>query len=119
MKKVILLFLMLVGSFVSIGQINLSTTLRQDTIIKVLRQINSGSNSATSTLSSTIATSSGTISSGFQAVTFVTSSNFSGDINGVPRQPNFIYSFSAKQLNKLPAITYSINTGTLTIDKLQ
>lgn len=60
----------------------------------------------------------GTVAAGAKSVTFETSEDFLGDINGVDRQPSRFYTFSAKESDVLAAIPYTINSGNLIIDKL-
>lgn len=76
-----------------------------------------GITSISETLTSTIATTSGTISAGAKSVNFTSSNDYTGTINGVNRLPNMAYSFSGRVFNTLPAIPYTVITGTLTIDK--
>lgn len=63
-------------------------------------------------------TSPGTITAGYWSVTFETSDDFEGTINGVTRQPSRSITIKAKENNTLPEIPWTITTGTITVDKL-
>lgn len=79
-----------------------------------------GTYSRTLTVSSSTASSTGTISAGAKSVGIFTSSNFVGTINGITRNPNTFYSFGAQGHNEvLGTVTYSVGTGSITIDKVQ
>ncbi len=70
------------------------------------------------TITSSSVTSSGTVTSGQRSVSFTTSSDFVGTINGVSRVSSTVYVFSCGASNTLPAIAYVITTGSIIIDKL-
>lgn len=69
------------------------------------------------TIESTAPSTSGIVTSGALAVTFTTSDDFTGSINGATRNSNMSYTFDAKG-GKTPAIPYVITTGSITIDKI-
>jgi len=60
----------------------------------------------------------GTITAGYWSVTFETSDDFAGTINGVTRQASRSITIKAKENNTLPAIPFTITAGTITVDKL-
>ena len=62
--------------------------------------------------------SAGTYPSGLKSIKFTTSSNFVGNINDVPRQPNRSITFSAEPGKTLDTISYDFSVGTLTIDSI-
>lgn len=66
--------------------------------------------------SSNTVVGSATVTSGAYSVNFLTSSDFTGTINGVSRLGGTSVSVAAPLNNSLPAIPYSITTGTLYID---
>lgn len=71
------------------------------------------------TLTSTAATSSGTVAAGAKAVSFVTSSDWSGSVNGATRGASLAFSVSViNPADTLPAIAYIRSAGTLYIDAL-
>jgi len=69
------------------------------------------------TIDSTAPSTSGTVLAGALAVTFTTSDDFVGSINGATRNANMSYTFDAKG-GKTPAIAYIITAGSITIDKI-
>ena len=73
---------------------------------------------AVKTLVSSIETTNGSVASGSNSVSFVTSNDFVGTINGVARQANSNYSFAASKANILAAIPYTVTSGSLLIDKI-
>jgi hypothetical protein len=62
-----------------------------------------------------IATGSGSVTSGAQSVTIVTSSDFSGTILGTSVSTNKAFTWSSKLNDTLAAIAYTISAGSLTI----
>ena len=73
------------------------------------------SSATTRTVSALTATATGTVSSGYRAVTFSTSAAFTGSIAGGAVSPNSVYSFGVSQNNdNLGSIIYTISGGTLT-----
>jgi hypothetical protein len=69
------------------------------------------------TINSATPTTDGTVTAGALAVTFTTSDDFVGSINGATRYANMSYTFDAKG-GKTPAIPYVITAGSITIDKI-
>lgn len=67
-------------------------------------------------ITSTTETVSGNVTVGALAVTFTTSDDFTGSINGATRWGNGAWSFGGMG-GKLKAIPYVITTGSITIDK--
>lgn len=128
MKKILgLITGLILLSSVSNAQINLATTLRQDTNIKVLRQIRSalvqGSvtvNTATFQLTSTTTsvTTSGAVTTGASSILFETSLDFVGTIDGVAFGAGGFLPYSGGPGGKLPAIPYTISAGAIYIRKL-
>jgi len=57
------------------------------------------------------------IAAGCKCITFETSEDFSGTINGMVRQPSRSYTFRANGNDTLPAIAFVVTTGTIYIDK--
>lgn len=57
-----------------------------------------------------------TIEAGATCVTFETSEDFSGSINGITRQPSRSYTFRANHNNTLSAIVVVVNNGTINAD---
>lgn len=55
---------------------------------------------------------------GAKSVTFNTSDDFSGTINGVSRGPNLSIPFPAGNYDTTPAIPFTIVTGEILIDKV-
>ena len=129
MKKIIgLITGIILLSYVGNAQINLATTLRQDSILKVERQIrealiNGSTTVQTATIQlasiSTSVTSSGTVSTGARAILFESSSNFVGTIDGISFDRNSSLPYSGGDNGKLPAIPYAISSGTITIRELR
>lgn len=68
-------------------------------------------------IESTTVTDDGSVTAGALAVTFTTSDDFTGTINGATRYANMSYTFDAKG-GKTPAIAYTTTTGSITIDKI-
>lgn len=68
-------------------------------------------------IESTTVTDDGSVTAGALAVTFTTSDDFTGTINGATRYANMSYTFDAKG-GKTPAIPYVTTTGSITIDKI-
>jgi len=84
--------------------------------------VDSGSITATlpsgaHTITSSNASSSGSVTAGAKFVTMDTSPTFSGTINGIARLASTSYEFTAETGKTLPAIAYVITTGTINIDK--
>ena len=69
-------------------------------------------------LVSSVVNTSGTVASGAYSVSFTTSNDFTGSINGVARQGNTSITITADFRKTLPAIPYIRTTGTITIDIL-
>lgn len=68
---------------------------------------------------STAPTSGGTVDAGAKSVSFVTSSDFSGTINGAAFPASAAKSFTViSPADTHPAIPYTISAGTLYIDKI-
>lgn len=71
------------------------------------------------TIQSTAPTSGGSVTAGAKSVSFVTSSDFVGTINGAAFPASAAKSFSVPSpADTLPAIVYTISAGTLYIDKI-
>lgn len=71
------------------------------------------------TLTSTAPTTSGSVAAGAKAVSFVTSSDWSGSINGAVWPASASKNISPPNpADTLPAIAYVVTTGTLYIDVL-
>ena len=69
------------------------------------------------TLTSTTAAASGSVSAGAKSVSFVTSSDWSGSVNGATRGASLAFSVSViNPGDTLPAIAYVRSAGTLYID---
>ena len=63
-------------------------------------------------------TSSGTVAAGAVALAFHFSSDFDGSVNGVPKtgtSPSVVY--NAQQGKTFPAISYTINAGSIWIER--
>jgi hypothetical protein len=73
----------------------------------------------TYTITTTTTSSSGVVSSGATAIVFHLSNTFDGTINGVSHSgaEKMIVKYQAQQGLTLPAISYTINTGTLVIER--
>lgn len=71
------------------------------------------------TIASSAPTTSGTVTGGAQSVSFLTSSDWSGSVNGTTRAASQAINISVvSPADTLPAIAYVISAGTLYIDKL-
>jgi len=73
---------------------------------------------AINTLVSSIVVVSGNVASGAVSVSFVTSSDFSGTINGVVRQADTSYTFDCPKVNTFNPIPYTITSGSILIDRI-
>jgi len=126
MKKILLLSLL----FLSLsGYSQMATSGNQQTEIAVLRnllaQLQAGTTSTASIMSGTFqlsctttsATSTGSITSGARAILLETSSDFSGIIDGNRFLGNGFMSMPLGGGAVYPAVTYTINAGTLYIKK--
>ncbi len=72
----------------------------------------------TATLASSAATGNGSVPAGAKSVSFVTSSDWSGTINGAAFPASAAKSITPQQGSVLPAIAYTRSAGTLYIDTL-
>lgn len=70
------------------------------------------------TITSTVANSSGSVTSGGWSVSFLADSSFSGTVNGAVLISSTGINFTARENKTLPAINYTISAGTLRIDKI-
>jgi len=70
------------------------------------------------TLTSTSVTDDASVTAGAFSISFTTSSDFSGNINGVARAISTTYTFTAPLGKTLPAIVYTTITGSIIIDKM-
>lgn len=141
MKKIILFIALFLGSFLSNAQVATASLQTQGNNTATVIAANTGSINtklagtltitpiagsiftitpavSAITLSSSSVTTSGTVASGQRSVSFTTSSDFVGSINGVTRQAGMIYAFSCDISNTLPAISYVVTAGSIIIDKL-
>lgn len=69
-------------------------------------------------LSSYTSNTSGTVTAGSKSITFETSSDFVGTIDGVDASNNMIYVFSSGWNNTLPQIVFTVSAGTIRIRKI-
>lgn len=70
------------------------------------------------TITSSVVTDDNTIAAGASSLGFTTSSDYTGNINGVARTASTFYGFEAAQGKTLPAVTYTTTTGSITIDQI-
>ena len=96
---------------------NIST----ETIFKQLKKIekilsSSPSSLTPATIISTLVNDVNTVAAGTLAVTFTTSDDFTGNINGVARAASTAYVFNPTPGHTNPAISYTTTTGSITID---
>lgn len=100
---------------------NFNWQMRMLQMLELIRTavVSSGGGSAsTEVITSGNVSISGTIAVGFRKVTFETSEDFTGSINGMTRQPSRAYTFEPHvNDNTLPAIPYVITSGNINIDK--
>ena len=126
MKKIILLFFFLFSIFLSNAQTGAATQSLQtrgnatltlikkeaDTTNQNLRVL---AKTSALTISTLIVTGSGSIGSGAKKLEFLTSSDFSGTINGTAFIPSLYIPFGNLNYQTLPAINYVVTTGSITI----
>lgn len=94
-----------------------------ESIVKELKNIQRTLNGGTSpyaqvSISSSSVAVSGSVTAGALAVTFITSDDFSGTINGITRSLSTAYVFNPTNGRTLPAVAYTIVTGSIVIDKI-
>lgn len=70
------------------------------------------------TLTSSSVTTGGTVSAGSKSVLFETSDDYTGNIDGVSADAGASYPFSSGDAGTLPAIVYTVSTGSIRIRKL-
>jgi len=70
------------------------------------------------TIASSSVTDDASVTAGAFSISFTTSSDFSGNINGVARAISTTYTFTAPLGKTLPAIVYTTITGSIIIDKM-
>lgn len=76
-------------------------------------------NGVARTLTSTAATGNGSVTAGALSVSFLTSTDFAGTVNGVTRSTSQAINIAVTYPgDTLPVIAYTISAGTLYIDKL-
>lgn len=68
------------------------------------------------TITSSTVTDDNTVPAGNLAVTFTTSDDFTGNINGVARAASTAYVFNPTPGHTNPAIAYTTTSGSITID---
>jgi len=129
MKKILIITLLLISC--GIKAQTAATSNNQNIEIGklqlILGQLQAGitasaipSSVTTRTLSSSIVTTgSASIPTGASSISFITSSAFTGSINGIPYDPNFNINFKAPNYDLLPAIIYTITTGSITLNILK
>lgn len=89
-----------------------------DNIVAAI-QAGAGGTPVARVFTSVAAVASGSVSSGANAVQFITSEDFVGTINGVSAVASFVYPWINANLNNtLPAIAYTVTAGTITINVL-
>lgn len=76
-----------------------------------------GGTGAIAVLTSYVEESTGIVNSGSLAVTFTTSDDFEGDINGVARDAGASYVFNPTAGYTNPEINYTIVSGSIKIDR--
>jgi len=133
MKKIILFLFVLTGLNV-FGQYAIPTSTTNPTqltagngtvVVKAGTVSVSGGTTAISSgttalsMSSSTTASSGTVTAGYKSVTFETSSDFVGTIDGITANANMIYPISAGWNNTLPQIVFTVTSGSVRIRKLQ
>lgn len=69
-------------------------------------------------INSSIETADGNVPAGAKFVSFTTSDDFTGTINGVIRQNSLSYPFEARNNDTTPVIPYTITAGSITIDSI-
>lgn len=96
-------------------------SLRQklDTALQSARYILNNVITGTMTIASTSATASGTVAAGESSVSFETSSDFVGDIDGVSALASNSYTYSAPRNKVLPQIVFTITAGNIKIRKMK
>jgi hypothetical protein len=99
----------------------ITMTLDTEAIIKkldiLIRTVGGSTSSLTPVvITSTVVTDDNTVAAGSRAVTFTTSDDYTGNINGVARAASTSYVFNPTTGHTNPAITYTTTTGSITID---
>lgn len=94
----------------------LKLTVRDYLLLQIYAQTPQGGATNSTTLTSSVENSSSAIAEGSLAVTFTTSDDFAGTINGVTRSGGTSYVFNPTVNFRNPEIPYTISAGTILID---
>lgn len=104
---------------ISNSTIGVTFAIRDYLLYRIYENTYSGSSGGgtAESINSVVATSNGSVSAGGTCVMMETSEDFVGNINGVARRASQSYTFRANYNNYLPAISYTISAGSITIDR--
>lgn len=100
--------------------VNKSTWAIRDYILYLIYEntyLSSSGGGGEEVVSSITASVSGNVTAGSVCISFETSEDFEGTINGIARSSSRFYTIRANYNSTLPAIAYTIVSGSINIDK--
>ena len=98
-------------------EIKNDTAINNERLLEIL--FNLRKQEGNNTYTSILATTSGSIATDKVSISFLTSSDFVGTINGVTRPADYSLSLQSEIGKKLPSISYTITSGNIIIDIIE